>query len=82
MTLPPQDDDVIHLGGRGACPDCKQGKHAACVGDSWDLEADKPLICSCFVEGHGARRRTFWEEGADREEEAHYRHTRIGGADL
>jgi len=39
------------------CPDCRQGKHGACVGASWDPELDLPAACSCWEANH---------EGADR----------------
>lgn len=28
-------------------PDCQTGKHRACNGDSWDMEADAPAPCPC-----------------------------------
>ena len=28
-------------------PDCRDGKHRACVGDAWDVEADTPADCEC-----------------------------------
>ena len=79
MTLPPDAGDVIHLGGRGSCKPCQAGDHDRC-----DTAGDWPAPCRCWAfDNHGARpTRSVEEEDADREEEAHYRHTRIGGADL
>ena len=34
------------------CPDCKQSKHHACVGEAWDEENDKVTFCSCWARGH------------------------------
>lgn len=28
-------------------PDCRDGKHRACTGDSWDVDADHACACSC-----------------------------------
>jgi hypothetical protein len=28
-------------------PDCRDGKHASCSGDGWDLEQDQPGPCPC-----------------------------------
>jgi len=28
-------------------PDCRDGKHASCSGDGWDLERDQPAACAC-----------------------------------
>ena len=28
-------------------PDCRDGKHRACHGDSWDVDADQACACSC-----------------------------------
>ena len=28
-------------------PDCRDGKHASCSGEGWDLEADEPAPCPC-----------------------------------
>lgn len=30
-----------------ASPDCRDGKHGACDGGSWDLDADMPADCAC-----------------------------------
>jgi hypothetical protein len=80
---PPSDDDVIIIGGRGACPECRQGKHDNCFGDGWDLESDAPAVCPCWADNHGRRpARTVEDEEADRAEEAHYRHTRLGAFEL
>lgn len=27
--------------------DCRDGKHPACIGDAWDIEADTPADCEC-----------------------------------
>lgn len=29
-------------------PDCEVGKHAACSGDGWDHENDRPAACPCL----------------------------------
>jgi hypothetical protein len=31
------------------CPECRDGKHAACIGDAWDPKTDAivPCICRC-----------------------------------
>lgn len=29
-------------------PDCRDGKHDACAGDAWDLDADLPTTCKCW----------------------------------
>lgn len=28
-------------------PDCRDGKHAACIGDAWDDVVDEPTDCTC-----------------------------------
>jgi hypothetical protein len=28
-------------------PDCRDGKHRACYGDSWDVDADEACACDC-----------------------------------
>jgi hypothetical protein len=28
-------------------PDCRDGKHATCSGDGWDVELDKVFDCPC-----------------------------------
>lgn len=28
-------------------PDCKGGKHLACIGDAWDVQNDIPADCTC-----------------------------------
>lgn len=28
-------------------PDCRDGKHASCAGDGWDLDLDQPADCPC-----------------------------------
>ncbi|GAA2577652.1 hypothetical protein GCM10009862_16200 [Microbacterium binotii] len=28
-------------------PDCRDGKHRACLGNAWDDENDKPTDCGC-----------------------------------
>lgn len=35
-------------------PDCRDGKHRACVGDAWDDDADALTACACDC-GHGER---------------------------
>jgi hypothetical protein len=30
------------------CPDCRDGKHKACVGSAWDNDEDQPAVCSCW----------------------------------
>ena len=34
-------------------PDWRGGKHRACLGDSWDVDADRtcPCGCECHVDG-------------------------------
>lgn len=29
------------------CPDCRDGKHGACIGSGWDDEKDAPADCEC-----------------------------------
>lgn len=29
------------------CPDCRDGKHGACVGEAWDDAKDAPADCQC-----------------------------------
>jgi hypothetical protein len=29
------------------CPDCRDGKHAICTGDAWDVELDLLTDCEC-----------------------------------
>lgn len=29
------------------CPDCRDGKHGACIGQAWDDETDSPADCQC-----------------------------------
>lgn len=28
-------------------PDCRDGKHKACLLDAWDFETDQPALCQC-----------------------------------
>lgn len=28
-------------------PDCRDGKHASCNGEGWDMNADEPAPCPC-----------------------------------
>jgi hypothetical protein len=28
-------------------PDCRDGKHATCHGDAWDVERDEECPCGC-----------------------------------
>lgn len=37
-------------------PDCRDSKHRACLGDSWDVDADRsgPCACECHVDGRWA----------------------------
>lgn len=37
-------------------PDCRDSKHRACLGDSWDVDADQagPCACECHVDGRWA----------------------------
>lgn len=32
-------------------PDCRDGKHTACTGDTWDVRADEPTDCDCACHG-------------------------------
>jgi hypothetical protein len=34
------------------CPDCEQGKHANCGGDTWDNERDCFAPCPCALWEH------------------------------
>lgn len=34
-------------------PDCRDGKHTACIGDAWDSELDQLTECGCSH--HGTR---------------------------
>lgn len=44
----PDDDEMP----RTICPDCRQGKHDACVGTAWDNEMDEPAVCWCWETNH------------------------------
>lgn len=35
------------------CPECRQGKHGNCNGDSWDNEVDDFVDCACAARSHG-----------------------------
>lgn len=35
-------DSIEHLG-----PDCRDGKHSACVGDAWSVADDAATPCTC-----------------------------------
>lgn len=34
------------------CPDCRDGKHGACIGRSWSDELDAEVDCPCALAGH------------------------------
>jgi hypothetical protein len=34
------------------CPECQQGKHRNCSGDTWDPDADTYGTCPCFDANH------------------------------
>lgn len=34
------------------CPECVQGKHANCGGQTWDTIKDEPVPCPCAEAGH------------------------------
>jgi hypothetical protein len=36
-------------------PDCRDGKHASCSGDGWDLELDNVIECPCDCHNAGTR---------------------------
>lgn len=31
------------------CPECRQGKHPNCTGDTWDPVRDAPAACPCYM---------------------------------
>lgn len=51
----------VVVGVTGVSPDCRAGKHGACVGDAWDDVLDAPAECSCDCHGaHRARSSGRW----------------------
>jgi hypothetical protein len=36
-------------------PDCRDGKHAACIGDAWDDMTDAPAPCGCPSHATGGK---------------------------
>ena len=40
MQMPSKGQEEVN-------PDCKYGKHDACNGDGWDMDADFPIDCPC-----------------------------------
>mgnify|MGYP001600385711 CR=1 FL=1 len=34
------------------CPDCRAGKHDACIGRAWSEATDEEVECPCFAAGH------------------------------
>lgn len=37
-------------------PDCRDGKHASCSGDGWDMELDNVTDCPCACHGNRPKR--------------------------
>ena len=36
-------------------PDCRDGKHAACIGSTWDDNTDRTVDCTCQCHVVGGR---------------------------
>ena len=34
------------------CPECSQDKHLACNGDAWNMDTDRPTVCTCWSFDH------------------------------
>lgn len=41
-SVAPMTDNTLR-----ACPDCEQGKHSLCLGETWDNDADDYAPCPC-----------------------------------
>lgn len=64
-------DDVMFVGGRGSCPECRVGKHDNCDGGAWDFDTDQPTACPCWAENHGARSLEDYEADLNQHHDSH-----------
>lgn len=61
LTKPQLIDLLIHAEqiiapayGAIVSPDCRDGKHRACIGDAWNDARDEPDECDCICHGESS----------------------------